>query len=759
MLNSPKAQKVWDEALRDLMETASPTASFSDKLRKMEVTLKVLPDRSLRTEYQKHLEALKKLHKESNETQEMLEDLEAGRKELEKKMLDIDFASGGTRIGRSVVSKRLKEKAAQERERKRELLQDSGVLSKKIAAQIAEIYARDPKGANQQMTGLRKDLELALKSLRKGDADQFKLLSDRFDRVEDLYGINGKLAEHLREVGDEAERRARKSKERLDNAIEAVKGVAGRIADSIVDTLDRKFGDFGLGPLNLRNAARMMGLVGKAGLLAGRGAWKAGSLLTRGIGAVGRSTVGIASSAVRSVFAPEEGSLLRRGLDTVKGKFVKTVPAQEASTSPVQSKVQADKGESKRIEEMHWLKRQVYALEALTKGRKKTEGGGFSIGDLASGFIKKFLGKGVLSSLFKKGLMGLIGGGAIAGLLSKFGLVGLAGFAGYKLGSLIYEKFGKEIVDGIEWVMGYVDKGIGLVTDAMEFIGDFIKNPIETLKKVGSKISDMWEKSSLKKMISNPMSTLSAMADKILPSRETISNVSDKAKALGSDAFKAAKSGISSAASVTSDAVSSGWNKLSKWAGNLFNVKGDADFDGLQSPVKNNFTGMVREYRDMGGTKPVNVNSGFRSVSKQAELHSKNPKMAAPPGRSAHNFGLAVDADSAALNDMDRMGLLSRWGFERPVPGEPWHVQPAGIKTRLSSQGLLSADNPMHQRSVPIEIPPKPAERPRVVADAGPKLVQPRTQSSGGNSMSLGNTQSMMYSDNGLFLFNLGVVR
>lgn len=759
MLNSPKAQKVWDEALRDLMETASPNASFSDKLRKMEVTLKVLPDRSLRTEYQKHLEALKKLHKESNETQEMLEDLEAGRKELEKKMLDIDFASGGTRIGRSVVSKRLKEKAAQERERKRELLQDSGVLSKKIAAQIAEIYARDPKSANQQMTGLRKDLELALKSLRKGDADQFKLLSDRFERVEDLYGINGKLAEHLREVGDEAERRARKSKERLDNAIEAVKGVAGRIADSIVDTLDRKFGDFGLGPLNLRNAARMMGLVGKAGLLAGRGAWKAGSLLARGVGAVGRSTVGIASSAVRSVFAPEEGSLLRRGLDTVKGKFVKTVPAQEASTSPVQSKVQADKGESKRIEEMHWLKRQVYALEALTKGRKKTEGGGFSIGDLASNFIKKFLGKGVLSSLFKKGLMGLIGGGAIAGLLSKFGLVGLAGFAGYKLGSLIYEKFGKEIVDGIEWVMGYVDKGIGLVTDAMEFIGDFIKNPIETLKKVGSKISDMWEKSSLKEMISNPMSTLSSMADKILPSRETVNNVADKAKTLGADAFKAAKSGISSAASVTSDAVSSGWNKLSKWAGSLFNVKGDADFDGLQSPVKNNFTGMVREYRDMGGTKPVNVNSAYRSVSKQAELHSKNPKLAAPPGRSAHNFGLAVDADSAALNDMDRMGLLNRWGFERPVPGEPWHVQPAGIKTKLSSRGMLSADNPMHQRSVPIEIPPKPVERPQAVADASPKLVQPRTQSSGGNSMSLGNTQSMMYSDNGLFMFNLGVLR
>lgn len=759
MLNSPKAQKVWDDALRDLMETASPSASYTDKLRKMEVTLKVLPDRSLRAEYQKQLDALKKLHKESSATQEMLDDLEAGRKDLEKKMLDIDFASGGTRIGRSVVSKRLKEKAQQERERKKELLQDSSILGRKLAAQIAEIYARDPKGGNAQMTGLRKDLELALKSLRKGDADQFKLLSDRFDRVEDLYGVNGKLAEHLKEVGDEAERRARKSKERLDNAIDAVKGVAGRIADSIVDTLDRKFGDFGIGPLNLRNAARMMGLVGKAGLLAGRGVWKAGSLLTRGVRAVGKSTVGIASSAIRSVFAPEEGSLLRRGLDTVRGKFTKSTTTTEAAVSPVQSKVQADKGESKRVEEMHWLKRQVYALEALTKGRKKTEGGGFSIGDLASNFIKKFLGKGVLSSLFKKGLMGLIGGGAIAGLLAKFGLVGLAGFAGYKLGSLIYEKFGTEIVDGIEWVMGYVDKGIGLVTDAMEFIGDFIKDPISMLKKVGSKISDMWEKSSIKKMINNPLSTLSSMAEKILPSKETISNVADKTKAMGAEAFKAAKSGISSAAATTSDAVSSGWNKLSKWAGNLFNVKGDADFDGLQAPVKDNFTGMVREYRDMGGTKPVNVNSAYRSVSKQAELHSKNPKLAAPPGRSAHNFGLAVDADSAALNDMDRMGLLSRWGFERPVPGEPWHMQPAGIKTKLSSKGMLSADNPMHQRSVPIEIPPRPVDAPKVVPNAGPRLVQPKATASGGNAMSLGNTQSMAYSDNGLFMFNLGVLR
>jgi len=72
------------------------------------------------------------------------------------------------------------------------------------------------------------------------------------------------------------------------------------------------------------------------------------------------------------------------------------------------------------------------------------------------------------------------------------------------------------------------------------------------------------------------------------------------------------------------------------------------------------------------------VVSGLRTRAEQARLHREKPGLAAPPGRSQHELGLAADlgfhwagARAEAHREAADCGLVF------PVPHEPWHVEPA----------------------------------------------------------------------------------
>ena len=71
---------------------------------------------------------------------------------------------------------------------------------------------------------------------------------------------------------------------------------------------------------------------------------------------------------------------------------------------------------------------------------------------------------------------------------------------------------------------------------------------------------------------------------------------------------------------------------------------------------------------------PLTVVSGFRSNAEQARLFAANPnpRMVAPPGRSNHRLGFALDLGPAAS-----YGWLAanapRFGFAKPMSWEPWH--------------------------------------------------------------------------------------
>ncbi|MDD2819200.1 MAG: transglycosylase SLT domain-containing protein, partial [Candidatus Nanopelagicales bacterium] len=96
------------------------------------------------------------------------------------------------------------------------------------------------------------------------------------------------------------------------------------------------------------------------------------------------------------------------------------------------------------------------------------------------------------------------------------------------------------------------------------------------------------------------------------------------------------------------------------------------------------FTGMTKEYNQLTG-KNIGVNEAFRSYEDQMRLHKQNPNKAAAPadprtGKGGlHQYGLALDIPSVDAEALEKLGLLKKYGFTRPISGERWHIEPAGV--------------------------------------------------------------------------------
>lgn len=117
----------------------------------------------------------------------------------------------------------------------------------------------------------------------------------------------------------------------------------------------------------------------------------------------------------------------------------------------------------------------------------------------------------------------------------------------------------------------------------------------------------------------------------------------------------------------------------------------DVDFTGLKPVVAAGLSLMADEYTAITG-RALRVNSAFRSWAKQKALHAASPATAALPGRSMHNYGYAVDVDSAQADTLDRAGLLKKYGFWRPLKSEPWHLERVGIRyAAVRAAGTMGA--------------------------------------------------------------------
>lgn len=125
--------------------------------------------------------------------------------------------------------------------------------------------------------------------------------------------------------------------------------------------------------------------------------------------------------------------------------------------------------------------------------------------------------------------------------------------------------------------------------------------------------------------------------------------------------------------------------------GKAVNVK---KLEGLNKNMLHNLKAMGLEYLDKYGQK-MQINSAFRDPKYQAMLfkralkkygsYAKARKMVAPPGRSMHNQGLAVDISTHHLDRAVKSGLAEKYGFHRPLWYEGWHLEPKmSRKTRLN---------------------------------------------------------------------------
>jgi len=104
---------------------------------------------------------------------------------------------------------------------------------------------------------------------------------------------------------------------------------------------------------------------------------------------------------------------------------------------------------------------------------------------------------------------------------------------------------------------------------------------------------------------------------------------------------------------------------------------------GLDPQLKSAVDSAIKEYEQRTGNKAT-ITSEVRTYAKQKELYDayvaggRKGMPVARPGTSQHETGSAVDINRTAADAMDRMGILKKYGLDRPVANDPVHVQLAG---------------------------------------------------------------------------------
>ena len=104
---------------------------------------------------------------------------------------------------------------------------------------------------------------------------------------------------------------------------------------------------------------------------------------------------------------------------------------------------------------------------------------------------------------------------------------------------------------------------------------------------------------------------------------------------------------------------------------------------GLDPQLKSAVDSAIKEYERRTGNKAT-ITSSVRTYAEQKKLYDayvaggRKGMPVAAPGTSQHETGNAVDINQTAADAMDRMGILKDYGLNRPVAGDPVHVQLAG---------------------------------------------------------------------------------
>ena len=130
---------------------------------------------------------------------------------------------------------------------------------------------------------------------------------------------------------------------------------------------------------------------------------------------------------------------------------------------------------------------------------------------------------------------------------------------------------------------------------------------------------------------------------------------------------------------------------------------------------------MQEMIRASGGR--IQVISAYRSVERQAQLYADAVrkygseaaarKWVAPPGRSNHNRGLAVDLSYTGDGREWAHQNAYRFGLHFPMDHEPWHIEPIGVRDgtyNRNEQWIDAYTDP------PLGVPPA-VGRPKTMED------------------------------------------
>lgn len=77
----------------------------------------------------------------------------------------------------------------------------------------------------------------------------------------------------------------------------------------------------------------------------------------------------------------------------------------------------------------------------------------------------------------------------------------------------------------------------------------------------------------------------------------------------------------------------------------------------------------------------LSVNYAFRTKAEQRKLRWRTPQLAAVPGHSPHQAGLAVDLNNAVVHGKKTKVFWwlvkhgAEFGFKNTIPNEPWHFE------------------------------------------------------------------------------------
>lgn len=116
----------------------------------------------------------------------------------------------------------------------------------------------------------------------------------------------------------------------------------------------------------------------------------------------------------------------------------------------------------------------------------------------------------------------------------------------------------------------------------------------------------------------------------------------------------------------------------------------------------------------------LRINSGYRSEERQRQLYEaalrkygneqEARRWVAPPGRSQHNFGKAVDI--GFLSPRAKAWVhenAAQFGLHFPMSHEPWHIEMKGRRSVASPVGAVpvssSGTSPVPDVSTPVETP------------------------------------------------------